>query len=113
MTNGERGRPPVRVRIVHLTAPVFRALADGDLAAANGLSPVPMSPYFAGPDWRGVWQRRLRQAEADPATAAWVTGVIWDEDNLASYRLVAQYGFVQVGAQWDDEDGEEIIYERP
>ena len=163
------------IRIVHLTGPVFRALVEGDLAAANAASPVPMTPYFAGPDWRGVWEMRRKQAEADPATAAWVTGVIWDDElqlavgragyhgppddtgtveigyavdpahrrrgyaraaleallaraakdptvrtvrvtispqNLASYRLTAQYGFAEVGVQWDDEDGEEIIYER-
>lgn len=162
------------VRVVHLTEPVFRALANGDLAAANATSPVPLSAYFAGPDWRGVWKMRYEQARDDPASAGWVTGVIWDErqqlavgragfhgppdaagmveigyavdpayrrrgyaraalefllrraadeppvhrvrvtispDNLASYRLVAQYGFVEVGEQWDDEDGLEIIYE--
>jgi RimJ/RimL family protein N-acetyltransferase len=172
------GRPeqplPQQVRIVHLTAPVFRALSIGDLAAANGASPVLLSAYFAGPDWRAVWQRRSRQVEEDPASAAWVTGVIWDErhqvavgragyhgppdesgmveigyavdpayrrrgyaraalqallqraareplvhtvrvtispDNVASYQLAAQYGFTEVGQQWDDEDGLEIIYE--
>jgi len=162
------------VRIVHLDGPVFRALADGDLAAANAVSPVPLTAYFSGPDWRGVWRRRSAQVEQDPASAAWVTGVIWDErqrlavgragyhgppdasglveigyavdpayrrrgyaraaleallrraadeplvrtvrvtispDNVASSRLAAQYGFVEVGKQWDDEDGLEIIYE--
>lgn len=162
------------VRVVHLTAPVFGALADGDLAAANAVSPVPLSAYFAGPDWRGVWRMRYEQVREDPASAAWVTGVVWDErqrvavgragyhappdeagmveigyavdpahrrrgyaraalevllqraaseprvhrvrvtispDNLASYRLASQYGFVEVGEQWDVEDGLEIIYE--
>ncbi|MEV4619530.1 GNAT family N-acetyltransferase [Asanoa sp. NPDC049573] len=162
------------VRIVHLNGPTFAALARGDLAAANAASPVPLSAYFAGPDWRGVWEMRSQQVAADPASAAWVTGVIWDEerhlavgragyhgppdaegmveigyavepehrrrgyaraalesllrradeepavrtvratiapDNDASYRLVAQYGFVKVGEQWDPEDGLEIIYE--
>lgn len=162
------------VRVVHLTAPVFRALADGDLAAANAVSPVPLSAYFAGPDWRGVWRMRYEQVREDPASAAWVTGVVWDErqrvavgragyhgppdeagmveigyavdpahrrrgyaraalevllqraaseprvhrvrvtispDNLASYRLASQYGFVEIGEQWDVEDGLEIIYE--
>jgi RimJ/RimL family protein N-acetyltransferase len=166
--------PAQRVRIVHLSGPVFRALAEGDIAAANAVSPVPLSPYFAGAEWRGVWLRRSRQAEEDPASAAWVTGVIWDEarqlavgragyhgppdaaglveigyavdpahrrrgyaraaleallqraatepqvhtvrvtispDNTASYRLASQYGFTEVGEQWDDEDGLEIIYE--
>ncbi|CCH31308.1 GNAT family N-acetyltransferase [Actinosynnema sp. NPDC047251] len=164
------------VRIVHLTGPVFQALAEGDAAGANAIAPVPLPDYFAGPEWRGVWRMRQEQAERDPASAAWVTGAIWDErrelavgragyhgppdaagmveigyavhpehrrrgyaraaleallrraadepevrtvrvtispDNDASYRLVAQYGFVRNGEQWDDEDGLEIIYERP
>lgn len=117
---------------------------------------------------------RSRQVEEDPASAAWVTGVMWDEqrhlavgragyhgppdpvgmveigyavdpafrrrgyaraaleallrraadepqvrtvrvtispDNLASYELASQYGFVEVGQQWDNEDGLEIVYE--
>ena len=165
---------PQQVRIVHLTAPVFSALSRGDLAAANAVSPVPLPAYFAGPDGRAVWQRRSRQVEDDPSSAAWVTGVIWDErrqvavgragyhgppdrsgmveigyevdpalrrrgyaraaleallrraarepqvrtvrvsispDNIASYQLAMQYGFTEVGQQWDDEDGLEIIYE--
>ncbi len=32
-------------------------------------------------------------------------------DNVASYRLASQYGFTEVGEQWDEEDGLEIIYE--
>ena len=71
--------PSRQVRIVHLPASVFRALADGDLAAANELSPVRLSPYFVGPEWRGTWKMRSEQVEQDPASAAWVTGVIWDE----------------------------------
>jgi RimJ/RimL family protein N-acetyltransferase len=166
--------PVPSVRIVHLNGPAFEALAQGDLAAANAASPVPVSDYFVGPDWRPVWRMRSQQVEEDPASAAWVTGVIWDEqrhlavgragyhgppdtagmveigyavdpayrrhgyaraaleallrraahephvqtvrvsispDNLASYRLASQYGFAEVGNQWDDEDGLEIIYE--
>ncbi len=68
-----------RVRIVHLTGPVFDALAAGDLGSANAASPVPLSDYFAGPDWRAVWTRRRDQVREDPGTADWVTGVIWDE----------------------------------
>ena len=58
----ERRRPQA-VRIAHLTAPVFRALVIGDLAAANAVSPVPLSAYFAGAEWRGVWQMRSKQVE--------------------------------------------------
>jgi ribosomal-protein-alanine N-acetyltransferase len=32
-------------------------------------------------------------------------------DNHASRLLVAQYGFIEVGEQWDDEDGLETIFE--
>ncbi len=159
---------------MHLTAPVFAALAAGDLAAAEAASPVPLSAYLAEPENRGVWEMRRVQVEQDPADAGWVTGVIWDQergvavgragfhaqpdaagmveigyavdpayrrrgyaraafeallaraaadplvrtvrvtispDNVASHGLVAQYGFTEVGEQWDDEDGLEIIYE--
>jgi RimJ/RimL family protein N-acetyltransferase len=162
------------VTIVQLNRATFEALANGDLAAANAVSPVPLTAYFAGPEWARTWAMRGRQVAADPASAAWVTGVIWDErrqlavgragyhgppdeagmveigyavepahrrrgyaraalefllrraanerqvrtvrvtispENLASYRLASQYGFVEVGEQWDDEDGREIIYE--
>jgi RimJ/RimL family protein N-acetyltransferase len=169
-------RTPAEVRIVHLTGPVFRALANGDLTTANAASPVPLSAHFASSEWHGVWRMRSNQVDEDPASAAWVTGVIWDErqqvavgragfhgppdasgmveigyavdpsfrrcgyaraaleallqraarepevhtvrvtispDNVASYQLASQYGFIEVGEQWDDEDGLEIIYEVP
>jgi RimJ/RimL family protein N-acetyltransferase len=179
MTNGQsddaRAADP-RVRIVHLTGPVFRALAEGDLDAATALSPVPVSAYLLDPENRGTWRRRADQAEVDPASAGWVTGIIFDEDrrlaagragfhgppdsegrveigyavdpalrrrgyaraaleallrragqepavrtvrvsirpdNVPSSALALQYGFVQIGEQWDDEDGTEIIYEVP
>ena len=162
------------VRIVQLSAAALRALADGDLPAANRASPVPLGEYFVDPESRGLWRMRLKQVEADPASAAWVTGVIWDADrrlsvgragyhgppdahgmvevgyavdptyrrqgyaraalgallgraarepgvrtvrasispdNVPSLRLVAQYGFVEVGEQWDEEDGLETIFE--
>jgi RimJ/RimL family protein N-acetyltransferase len=163
-----------RVRIVQLSAVALKALAQGDLLAANAASAVPMTAYFAGPDWRGLWRRRSLQVKADPRSAAWVTGVTWDvdrqlavgragyhgppdpagmvevgyavdpayrrqgyaraalvvlhdramrepevrtvratisPDNTASRALVLQYGFVEVGEQWDDEDGLETIFE--
>jgi [ribosomal protein S5]-alanine N-acetyltransferase len=34
-------------------------------------------------------------------------------DNVASLATLRPFGFTQVGEQWDDEDGLEIIYERP
>lgn len=164
------------VRIAHLNGAAFHALADGDLAAAEAVSPVPLSAYLAGGDCRGLWRMRSEQCDQDPACAAWVTGVVWDErrslavgaagfhgppdsdgmveigyridpahrrrgyaraaletllarasrerevhcvrvsirpDNLPSSALALQYGFRQVGEQWDDEDGLELVYEMP
>jgi RimJ/RimL family protein N-acetyltransferase len=64
---------------VQLPAAAFHALAGGDLAAANAVSPVPLSENFVSPEWQGTWRMRSEQVEQDPASAAWVTGVIWDE----------------------------------
>jgi RimJ/RimL family protein N-acetyltransferase len=66
------------IRIVHLNGATFRALADGDPRAAAAVSPVPVSPYLAGPQCQGLWRMRSAQCEQDPASAAWVTGIIWD-----------------------------------
>ncbi len=33
--------------------------------------------------------------------------------NVASLALVAKFGFAQVGRQWDEEDGEELVFELP
>jgi RimJ/RimL family protein N-acetyltransferase len=164
------------VSVVQVDVAVFRALAAGDLAAAEAASPVSLSEYLAGPECRGLWRMRSEQCANDPASAAWVTGIVRDErlrvavgaagfhgppddsgtveigyridpvhrrrgyaraalevllaraarehevhrvrvsigpDNLPSSRLAVQYGFVQVGEQWDDEDGLEFVYELP
>ena len=85
-------RSPQDVCIAHLTAPVFRALANGDLAAANAVSPVPLSAYFAGPEWKGVWQMRRKQVEEDPSSAGWVTGVIWDERQQVAVGRAGYHG---------------------
>jgi [ribosomal protein S5]-alanine N-acetyltransferase len=34
-------------------------------------------------------------------------------DNVASRALVREFGFQHVGEQWDDEDGLELVFERP
>ncbi|MGH3403583.1 MAG: GNAT family N-acetyltransferase [Streptosporangiaceae bacterium] len=87
------GRNSARdVRIVHLPVPAFHALASGDLAAANAVSPVPLSEYFVGPDWRGTWRMRSEQVEQHPACAAWVTGVIWDEQQQVAVGRAGYHG---------------------
>jgi hypothetical protein len=85
-------RVPQQVRIVHLTAPVFRSLHSGDLAAANTVSPVPLSDSLAGPECAAVWHRRSKQVEEDPASAAWVTGVIWDERRQVAVGRAGYHG---------------------
>ena len=65
------------VRIVQLDAATLRALADG---TAPSDSPVPLTDHLTGPEHRPLWRRRSRQVDADPAAAAWVTGVVWDPE---------------------------------
>jgi GNAT superfamily N-acetyltransferase len=89
--SSDRG-PGQRVRIVHLTAAVFAALGDGELAAANAVSPVPLLEYFAGPDWRSVWRRRCRQVTQDPGSARWVTGVVWDDQRQVAVGRAGFHG---------------------
>ena len=90
---GEAGlRPAQPVRIVPLPAAAFRALADGDLEAANSASPVPLTQYFVSPDWRGTWRMRSEQVDQDPASAAWVTGVIWDVQEQVAVGRAGYHG---------------------
>ncbi|WP_370614895.1 GNAT family N-acetyltransferase [Mumia sp. Pv 4-285] len=168
--------PLPRIRIVHLPPDTLRALADGDLGAANATSPVPLSEGFVSETFRTVWLMRARQVVDDPAAVGWVTGAVWDEDagvavgragyhgppdadgmveigyeiepayrrrgyaraaltalvdradtepsvrvvrvtiapdNTASRDLALPFGFVHVGEQWDEEDGLELVYDRP
>ncbi|GAB2992776.1 GNAT family N-acetyltransferase [Saccharothrix stipae] len=53
----------------------------------------------------------LRRAAADPGVRT-VRATI-GPDNEASLATIAGFGFVEVGEQWDDEDGLELIFERP
>jgi RimJ/RimL family protein N-acetyltransferase len=164
------------IELVQLPAAVFHALAVGDLAAAQEAAPIPLTQYFAGPEWRSSWQRRSRQLSGDAGVAAWIAHAIVDTalhlavgragfhgrpdgnglveiayavdpayqrrgyaraavellldravgdpsvrtvratirpDNVASRNLVIQYGFLAVGEQCDEEDGLEIVFERP
>ena len=81
-----------RVRIVHLDGPVFAALAAGDLAAAEAVSPVPLSEFLVGPECRGTWRRRRDQVALDPADAGWVTGIIWDEERQVAVGRAGFHG---------------------
>ncbi len=81
-----------RVRIVQLSSAALHALARGDLTAANAAAAVPMSGYFAGPEWRGVWRRRSTQVLDDPRSAGWITGVIWDPQRVLAVGRAGYHG---------------------
>jgi [ribosomal protein S5]-alanine N-acetyltransferase len=53
----------------------------------------------------------LERASAEPAVTTVRASVA--PDNEPSRRLVLTAGFVEVGEQWDEEDGLELVYERP
>jgi RimJ/RimL family protein N-acetyltransferase len=58
---------------------------------------------------RAALEALLQRAATEPQVVT--VRVTISPDNVASYRLTSQYGFTEVGEQWDDEDGLEIIYE--
>ncbi len=58
--------------------------------------------------WVGGYPAVLR---CDPAVLRFRASV--RPDNAPSRALVAGLGFIEVGSQWDEEDGEETLFERP
>ncbi|MGM1062251.1 GNAT family N-acetyltransferase, partial [Saccharothrix sp. Mg75] len=60
---------------------------------------------------RAALEALLRRAADEPLVRT--VRVTISPDNEPSYRLASQYGFVEVGEQWDEEDGLEVVYERP
>ena len=97
------GAVPV-IELVPLDGAALRALADGDLVAAEATSPVPLSPYLAGPDCRSVWEIRAVQVVVDPPSADWITRVVWDPDRRLA---VGRAGF---HAPPDDDGMVEVGY---
>jgi RimJ/RimL family protein N-acetyltransferase len=81
-----------RVELVQLDAAALRALADGDLSAADRSSPVPLTAYLAGPECRGVWGIRAVQVVEDPPSAGWVTRVVWDPERRIAVGRAGYHG---------------------
>jgi RimJ/RimL family protein N-acetyltransferase len=81
-----------RVEIVQLDAAALRGLADGDQAAAERTSPVPLTPYLAGPECRRVWEIRAEQVVEDPPSAAWITGIVWDPERGLAVGRAGYHG---------------------
>lgn len=71
--------------------------------------------YALLPAWRGrgyaieAARGALAWAAADPRTRTLRASVA--PDNEASLRLIARLGFVQVGEQWDPDDGLELVHD--
>ena len=70
----------MKVRIVHVSQPTHAAIAAGDFAEANRLSPVPLTPAFVTDAFRPTFARRATQLLEHPEDEPWVTGIIWDDD---------------------------------
>lgn len=68
------------MRIVRLSPDAIAALAEGDLATADALSPVALTPWLVSEDMVRTWQHRTRQAVESPEDLPWITGVLWDDD---------------------------------
>lgn len=66
-------------------------------------------PYRRQGYARAALEALLARAAEEPSVRRVRASI--SPDNTPSLRLVAQYGFVEVGDQWDDEDGLEILYE--
>jgi RimJ/RimL family protein N-acetyltransferase len=58
---------------------------------------------------RAALEALLRRAAAEERVR--VVRASISPENVASLALVTQYGFVQVGEQWDEEDGRELVLE--
>ncbi|MFH9735046.1 GNAT family N-acetyltransferase [Streptomyces sp. NPDC017260] len=73
--------------------------------------------YSVAPDFRRQGYARsvlielLRRAAAE-STVTTVRAAI-SPDNVASLATIAGFGFVEVGEQWDEEDGRELVFEVP
>lgn len=73
--------------------------------------------YSVDPAWRrqgyatAMLRELLRRAAAEPGVTT-VRATI-RPDNAASLATIAGFGFSRNGEQWDEEDGLELIFERP
>ena len=103
---------------------ITRAIWDADKQVAVGRAGYHGPPDSAGmveigyavdPAWRRQGYARaavkaLLERAGREAAVRTVRATI-SPDNVASRSLVQQFGFVEVGEQWDDEDGLETIFE--
>ena len=79
--------------------------ADGVVEAGYAVDPAHRRRGYA----RAALELMIERAREDPMISTFRLTV--SPTNTASLGLVAQYPFVEVGEQWDEEDGLETIYE--
>ena len=99
------------------------ALVDGVVVGHVGFHGPPDAAgmvevaYSVDPELRRRGHaRRLLAAALDWAAAVPEVRTVRasiSPDNVASLATLRPFGFTRVGEQWDDEDGLEIVYERP
>jgi RimJ/RimL family protein N-acetyltransferase len=96
--------------------------ASGEVVGDVGLHDAPSNGMVEiGYSMRPEHRRRGIAVEAAAALLSWAAarpGVTTfrasiSPGNAASLGLVRRLGFVEVGEQWDDEDGLELVLERP
>jgi RimJ/RimL family protein N-acetyltransferase len=80
--------------------------ADGMVEVGYAIDPAYRRRGYA----RAALELMLARAAGDPSVRTVRASV--SPDNGPSLGLIAGYEFEQVGEQWDDEDGLELIYER-
>ena len=80
--------------------------ADGMVEVGYAVDPAHRRRGYA----RAALEAMLARADADPAVRTVRASI--SPDNGPSLALIDGYGFEQVGEQWDDEDGLELVYER-
>jgi ribosomal-protein-alanine N-acetyltransferase len=81
--------------------------ADGMVEMGYGIDPAYRRRGYA----RAALTLLLQRAREEPDVH--VLRATISPDNTASLGLIAQFPFVEVGEQWDEEDGLETIYELP
>ena len=79
--------------------------AEGTVEVGYAIDPAYRRRGYA----RAALASMIERARADPRVVRVLASV--SPDNVASLGPVAQFGFVRIGEQWDDEDGLEWVFE--
>ncbi|MEV8377287.1 GNAT family N-acetyltransferase [Kribbella sp. NPDC056861] len=81
--------------------------ADGMVEVGYTVDPRYQRQGYA----KAILAALIERITADPAVR--VLRATISPDNAASLATIAPFGFTQNGEQWDEEDGLELIFERP